>query len=82
MWLQWAAKELTIASAVKYTSSGGLKISHVQPTPTQLVLGMLKPIASGILLYIIVVITISAAIHLTGKARNTSRIVTTKVRVA
>lgn len=50
MQLQWAAKELAIANAVKYASSGGLEISHVQPSPTQLVLGMLKPIASGILL--------------------------------
>lgn len=50
MQLQWAAKELAIANAVKYASSGGLEISHVQPSLTQLVLGMLKPIASGILL--------------------------------
>lgn len=34
MWLQWAAKELDIANAVKHASRG---ISHVQPPPTQLV---------------------------------------------
>lgn len=50
MQLQWTAKELAIANAVKYTYSGGLEISHVQPSPTQLVLGMMKPIAAGMLL--------------------------------
>lgn len=48
MQLQWAAKELAIANAVKYACSGGLEISRVQPSPTQLVLGKLKPIAAGI----------------------------------
>lgn len=59
--LQWAVKELFIANAVKYASSGGLEISQVQPPPDP-VLGILKPIVSGILFYIVVVIMISPTI--------------------
>lgn len=81
MWLQWAAKELFITNAVKYMSSSDLEISHVQPPQTQLVLGILQTIASGMLLYIISVIMFSTTVALTCKALNISSTVITKVWV-